>query len=469
MPIAMEARNFDLNIEKILEGWETCHAIRELIANALDEQALSETDDVEISQDHDAVWHIRDFGRGLKYEHLTQNENQEKLQSPGKVIGKFGVGLKDALATLNRRGISVRIRSKFGDIALTQAPKYGFADVVTLQAVVLPPVDVKFIGTDISLRGTTEGDIEDAKHFFLRFSNESILDGTLYGQILKKDPNRNARIYGTGMLVAEEENFAFSYNVTSLTAAMRKALNRERTNVGRTAYSDRVKQMLLASNANAVADTLANDLVKIESGTNHDEVKWMDVAVHACQILNTSEKVIFVTASQLIFNKDAVDHARVEGLKIVTVPENIKDSLQGVSDLKGNPVRDLSVYQAEWEQSFEFKFVKPEALSQAERSIYDQLKQITNLVGGVPKKVQEFKISETMRQDFLTGVEIQGVWDPSEGWIIIKRSQLSCLRDFAGTLLHEIAHAKTGYEDVSREFENELTDMLGAVATTRLG
>jgi len=41
MATTTEARNFDLNIEKILEGWETCHAIRELIANALDEQALS--------------------------------------------------------------------------------------------------------------------------------------------------------------------------------------------------------------------------------------------------------------------------------------------------------------------------------------------------------------------------------------------------------------------------------------------
>jgi len=147
-----EARNFDLNIEKILEGWEICHAIRELIANALDEQALSGTGDVEIIEDREGMWHIRDFGRGLKYEHLTQNESQEKLQNPGRVIGKFGVGLKDALATLNRRGISVRIRSRFGDIALTQAQKYGFSDVVTLQAVVQHQVDGGITGTDVRLR-----------------------------------------------------------------------------------------------------------------------------------------------------------------------------------------------------------------------------------------------------------------------------------------------------------------------------
>lgn len=87
-------RNFDLNIEKILEGWETCHAVREIIANALDEQALSKTNDVQIGQNRDGSWHIRDFGRGLKYEHLTQNENQEKLKNPGKI----GNGLKTITA-----------------------------------------------------------------------------------------------------------------------------------------------------------------------------------------------------------------------------------------------------------------------------------------------------------------------------------------------------------------------------------
>src|SRR5437667_3852052 len=367
-----QVRNFDLNIEKILEGWETCHAVREIIANALDEQVLSKTEDVQISQDRDGSWHIRDFGRGLKYEHLTQNENLEKLKNPSKVIGKFGVGLKDALATLNRHGSDILIHSQFGNITLGQMPKHGFSDVVTLHAVVHPPQHTTFVGTDVVLQRVTEGEIAYAKNFFLKFSNESVLDETPHGQILRRDPSRNARIYVTGMLVAEEENFAFSYNVTSLTAAMRKALNRERTNVGRTAYSDRVKQMLLASKAPSVADILARELVKIEAGTSHDEVKWTDVAVHACQILNTAGKVIFVTASDLIFHKDAIDQAQSDGLNIVTVPENIKSSLQGVADLEGNPVRDLSVYQSEWEQSFEFKFVKPDRLSSDERSMYER-------------------------------------------------------------------------------------------------
>jgi Holliday junction resolvasome RuvABC ATP-dependent DNA helicase subunit len=461
-------RNFDLNIEKVLEGWETCHAIREIVANALDEQMLSQTKDVEIFRTPEGEWHIRDFGRGLKYEHLTQNENEEKLRNPSKVIGKFGVGLKDALATFNRRSVDVCVRSRYGDITLDQIPKSGFTDVVTLHAIVHPAQDNSMIGTDVILRGVSDDDVMKAKAFFLRFSGEQVLDETPYGQILQRTPARNARIYITGMLVAEEENFAFSFNITSLTAAMRKALNRERTNVGRTAYSERVKQMLLASKATVVANTLDNDLMKIETGTNRDEVKWTDVAVHASQTLSASREVVFVTAAELIAHKDAIDHAQADGLRIVTIPENIKASLQGINDVQGSPIRDLSVYQFEREQSFQFKFVAYDLLSQSERSVFDQWRAIAGFVGGFPSRVREVKISETMRPDFLTSNEAVGLWDAASSSIIIKRTQLATVSAFAGILLHEIAHASSGYGDVTRGFETELTKMLGILAASQL-
>ena len=78
-------KKFDLNIEEVLENWEVYHALREIIANALDEQILTETKDIEITKDGEII-KIRDFGRGLKYEHLTQNEDQEKLKNPELVL-----------------------------------------------------------------------------------------------------------------------------------------------------------------------------------------------------------------------------------------------------------------------------------------------------------------------------------------------------------------------------------------------
>jgi hypothetical protein len=459
-----EPRNFDLNIEKILEGWELRHAIREIIANALDEQVLSSTQDITISADRSGNWHIRDFGRGIRYENLTQNENPEKLKNAGKVIGKFGVGLKDALATLNRRGILVLIKSAHCDISLVEAAKYGFEDVITLQAAVSSASSPTMVGSDFELQGVSAADIKAAKDFFLHFSGERVLDTTPHGQILERTAGRDARVYVTGLLVAEEERFAFSYNITSLTTAMRRALNRERTNVGRTAYTERVKGMLLSSQSEEVAQVLAADLSNIERGTQHDEVTWTDVAVHACQILNARKKVVFVTALELGSARDSIDHATKDGYVVIAIPDNVRRSLAGLKDIQGNPVRDLSVYQAEWNSSFEFKFVPRDRLTPAEQKVFDCWQQIVQLVGGLPTVVREVRVSETMRPDFGTGGECQGLWEPDKKRIIVKRSELATLTSFAGTLLHEITHANSGYPDVSREFESALTEVIGELS-----
>jgi hypothetical protein len=57
-------KQFDLNFEKIPENWETYHAIREIIANALDEQLLTGTPDIQIAKENGG-WIIRDFGCGM--------------------------------------------------------------------------------------------------------------------------------------------------------------------------------------------------------------------------------------------------------------------------------------------------------------------------------------------------------------------------------------------------------------------
>jgi hypothetical protein len=475
-----EARNFDLNIEKILEGWEVSHAAREIIANALDEQALTGTKEVSIAQDAQGDWRVRDWGRGLTYKHLTENENNEKLQNPETVIGKFGVGLKDALATLNRRGIPVRIRSKYAEFSLKETPKHGFEDVLTLSVTVSSPTDARFVGTEFVLSHVSRGDIDAAKNFFLKFSGEETLEETRYGQILRRKAGRTARIYVAGLLVAEEENFVFSYNITSLTTAMKRALNRERTNVGRTAYTDRVKAMLLASQKTQVAQALAEDLEKMQWGTNHDEVNWTDVAVHAGQVLSASEKVIFVGPHELSpgsgpevgmaeieSNRDSLDHAAAEGYRVVAVPENIRQRLQGLTDLNGELIRDIGAYRNEWAESFEFTFVEENSLTPQERQIFGLRAKLAELIGGLPPNVREIKVSETMRPD-VAAVNASGLWQPEAGRIVIRRCQLRSLQAFAGTLLHEITHARTGHTDLSRGFEDGLTEALGRASVLAL-
>lgn len=215
----MNAKAFDLNIEKILENWEVRHAVREIIANALDEQILTNSENVQIAKvDND--WVIRDFGRGITYTHLTQNENQEKLNAQN-VIGRFGIGLKDALATFERHGVECVIKSKHGVIKTTKMVKQGFGDITTLHAIIEEPIDTEFIGTEVKLSNIDDNEVEEAKLLFLNFSGSKIIETTNYGQVIENNSNEG-KIYINGVLVAREANFLFSYNITKLNAQLKK-------------------------------------------------------------------------------------------------------------------------------------------------------------------------------------------------------------------------------------------------------
>jgi len=461
-----DVKKFDLNIEKILEDWEVYNAIREIIANAMDEGLLTGKDKLDIFKDKESKWHIRDYGRGLRYEHLTQKEDEEKLRNPN-VIGKFGIGLKDALATFDRKRVKVLIKSRYGDITLGKAVKHDFEDVTTLHAYISPPSDPALVGTEIILDNCKDKNIEKAKDLFLRFSGEEILEQTEFGEILGKK-EKMARIYINGVKCADEENFLFSYNITSLTKAIRKSLNRERTNVGRTAYSDRVKSILLSCNDKDIAKALVEDLKGFMDGTLHDELKWEDVSVHACKLLNALEKVVFFTPLELTLATDMVDKAKADGYEIVTIPSNIKDKIKGQLDASGNPIRVLDQYLLEWNDSFKFKFIDEKDLTAKEKEVFRQTPRILDFVGGKPREVKEIKISETMRVETYSFNEACGLWDASEGQIVIKRDQLKNLRDYAGTLVHEIAHVKSGASDVSSDFEQQLTLLIGMMISKSL-
>jgi hypothetical protein len=459
----MPAREFDLNIERVLENWTLAHAIRELIANALDEAALTRTDEPEIAKAADGRWHVRDFGRGLSYEHLTQNENREKLASPELVVGKFGVGLKDALATFDRRAVGVRIRSRFGDITTAKQAKHGFGDVTTLHAVITEPSDPALVGTDVEVSGVADDDVEAAKALFRHYAGDEVLEETEYGVVLAR-PKSAARIYVNGLRVAEERNYLFSYDITSPTKALRAALNRERSNVGRTAYTDRVKSIVLAARSEAVASALAEDLSKFETGRWHDEVQLVDVGVHACQVLNATGRVIFLTPQELNAARDFVDRAKDDGYRVVVVPQNIRRKLKDAVDVTGAPIIDLDTYKSRWNESFVFAFVAPEDLTADERDVFRQNDAILALRGGRPSNVHDILVSETMRIASAGYSETSGLWEPKEHRIIIKRSELRSLETYAGTLLHEVAHAVSATPDVSAAFEDALTAETGSVA-----
>lgn len=451
----MPTRAFDLNIEEVLENWEVEHALREIISNALDEQLISQTAEIAITKDDQGDWHIRDYGRGLQIEHFTLNENKEKLNAPSGVIGKFGVGLKDALATFNRRGIEVLICSQFGTYRLKQEAKYGFDDIITLHVEFDDsPVDIQ--GTEFVLR-VTDTDMAKAKSLFLKFSDEEVLETNNYGQILRRNGSA-ARVYILGVFASEEPNFLFSYNITSLTDSMKKKLNRERLNIGRATYADRIKAILKAAKSKSVEALLVEQVEKRATGEQSDEMTWIEISQMALNLMHQQRRVAYFTEQELQSRPNILDSVKSDGYQVVVITDQQKAKLE-TQVLDGGPqVRTLETYVHEFNSSFEYNFVELKNLTQQERQVYDFTPKILALVGLAIGGIPEIRISETMR---ITTDDTEGVWDSSIPAIVIKRNKLSSLVGFAATLLHEVGHATTGAVDATREFERVLTDYLG--------
>jgi hypothetical protein len=459
-----KASLFDLNVEKILDHWGVPEAVREVIANALDEHALSGTAEPRIVKRRDG-WHITDFGRGLRYQHLTQNENPEKRRRSDLVVGKFGVGLKDALATFHRRGVEVHVRSRYGDITLQRAAKRDFADVKTLHAAITPASEPTRRGTDFTLAGLSDTDMAAAKDYFLRFAGDKEMEQTELGTVLQRRPDEPARIYVKGVRVALEDQFLFSYNITSTTAQLQRALNRERSNVGRSAYQDRVKAILLKAKSGAVAEHLVQDLTRIPLGTNHDEITWLDVQEQAVRFLATKGKTVFVSSQQMFTMGSTIQEARADGYKVVVIPDRLLGRLSGLRDLNGDPILDIGGFVQVWNASFTYSFLDPSKLNKKERASWAILPELIRLAGDHARRVKEVRISTTMRLDE-GAYETEGVWDSPN--IVVKRSVLDSPRHFARVVLHEVAHASSGGNHGSLPFMAAIDDLAGLAAVEAL-
>ena len=456
---------FDLNSGEVLEHWPTAFAIREVIANALDEQAITGTQTPDVLRLGTGHWAVRDYGRGIRYQHLTQAEDTEKLAHPG-AIGKFGFGLNDALAVLDRKGIGVTIRSRHGVITTRQQPKAGFPDVTTLHGLVAPSDDPDMVGSEAVFDGVDDADVAEAKRFFLRYSNEEVLEENRYGQVIaRRDDNAPGAVYVKGLRVAEEPRFLFSYNVVAPDAKLSRALNRERSNVGRAAYSGRVKDILKAATSLEVLDALARDISRFDQGdAMHDELRWKDVALYACRALQGVRKTMFVAAAEVADSHTA--YARTDGFTVVVVPNDIARALTKVTGLDGKPMVTLAEYRRQRAQSFTFDYVQPDSLTPDERAVLDLAPRVGELAEFDVDDI-DLRISNTMRPAAVAAQEV-GLWDPGDRSITIKRTQLATAADFCGTLLHEICHATSGEADRTLEFEGALTELLGLLAAGAL-
>ena len=116
----------------------------------------------------------------------------------------------------------------------------------------------------------------------------------------------------------------------------------------------------------------------------------------------------------------------------------------------------------------DYSFLDICSLSEKEKEVWQMKNVILKSIGGLPDNVRTIRLAEMIHfksEDKCT----YGCFRPAEEDIIISRHLLLRPEAFLGVLCHELAHAKSEADDISKDFEDELTNMLGYVAYALVG
>lgn len=212
---------------------------------------------------------------------------------------------------------------------------------------------------------------------------------------------------------------------------------------------------------------LVDSLNRFTEGDLPIELTWKDVAIHSYKILNARENVVFMTPSQIMRHGSMIDDVDGSDFQIITIPENLSDSLSDMKDDAGRPIRNLETFAEEVRDSLSYQEVSLQSLSKEELERWGKRDEILNMVGPMSDCILEVKLVESIDFAF-DQVETLGLWQRDSGTILVSRSQLKSLDSLAGTLLHERAHASSGRPDVDRGFESELTEYIGRLAADQI-
>ena len=267
-----------------------------------------------------------------------------------------------------------------------------------------------------------------------------IQETTEYGDVLDKR-GMVGEIFINGIKVADEPNFLFSYNITSMNATLRKALNRERTNVGRSAYSDRIRAILLSAESEEVLSVFTDNLTQMSNGKQADEMKWVDVQAHAVRHLSARKETVYVTPEEVQRSSGAImEVIRNSGKQPVFVTETVKQKIADSTDISGRQIATIQSVVAQYNSSFDYDFIPYDALTKNEQLVFD-LHHIILQEMNSKIRPDQIRIAKTLRPDFPAD-SFGGVWDEEKSLVIIRRDMLWNPAPYRRESTRELTHRK---------------------------
>lgn len=439
--------------EDYAEFWTPKDAIRDLIANALD---ADKNNKVKITHDEESdMCTIQDKGEGLNKKHLIFGVSNKENNN----IGQFGEGLKIASLVMARNNRNFELITKgFSYKAQIEKDEEFGVNLLVFHL----NKSKKRKGTKITFKCSKE-ELEETKAKFLNLS-----DGSKKKEIDPNIFNFPGKLYVVGV-ETEKINSIFSYNISN------KALqNRDRDTLS---YQDLIPEIsFLVSKAESKVfyEKLLKEAKKCGAGSSklefHDNLDYRNIAITA------KDKTMIKKLVNNIFGKNiclsrhpsADVAADYRGFRVIG---NLPVPIEKLLLMVGIKYSDSVV---EEDASLVKKTIKEKQLSDPEKNVlrearkklrkaYKETKQKEDIERLMKKDlvlVTEFADQVRMRE---SGKTTLGLYKNNK--IYIHVSQLKKVADFLGTFIHEYVHYKTGYHDLTPEFQYACNFETGFIAS----
>uniref|UniRef100_A0A6M3LND6 ATP-binding protein n=1 Tax=viral metagenome TaxID=1070528 RepID=A0A6M3LND6_9ZZZZ len=419
--------------------WTIKDAIREIIQNGLDTGTEVMFGDSGIFQI------VRDKGVGVKLSDFIIGRSSKRNNN--MVIGQFGEGLKIGCLVLARENRQIYI--------LSGGKKFVFSMQFddTWQDKLLT-IDVEDVGSDETDIGTTvylecsEEEIEEARSMFLKLNPQSVIDKDSDGtyEIIPDQPG----IIWVGGLAVTKIDALYGYNFFD------KALvNRDRAAINISSIKNAIGRALSTTmNREVIATLLRTAKSKADDGKSPSEFE-----VTFTPRSGTWRKVIkeeFGTKVCLSSRNPAIDLAAMEkNWTVLAFPWSFAYALRYLLPAAGSVIKD------------NHKIVPLSRLSATDKKFFLEGKSIAEEIAGeaglktYPVKIfvdMEKKNEARLFNFNQTGYYLNGV-----AGVALESVKEHDLPKFVGTLLHEYTHGSCGHDDNSRDFENDLTDVIATL------
>jgi hypothetical protein len=329
-------KHYDLNMgERLLTHLEIPDALKEIISNGIDEHVLTNTNkDIEIYQNSNKKWCIKDFGRGLKQQHFKFNINEDK-ELNHDIIGMYGFGLKDAFGILHSRNIKFKIYTKLYIYTPILRPKADFPDELTLHIEVIKNTTYEIKkGTEFVFDNLTLDDVTKAKNKFIKFMKPRILLETSDYKLFKQDSYQS--IFINGVEVYNDSGFHFSYDIKS-NDKINRCFNRDRKELDLEKLKPYITKFLSKviipfTNQNELFLEILKDILKSNSGEFMQEFGRISILRNIITQLNDLNLYVFVGTKEKL-TKIIKDKITQESKEIITLGDGVKSKFN-VSHIK---------------------------------------------------------------------------------------------------------------------------------------